>query len=346
MVCYLLGRPDELAAATADSWTSATHSGQPYAGYVHGCVAQAHAFMRGDFQGAERWAEEIPHQVDTFGNDGTDGPYGVQMFMIRRETGALERFRPYLDGRETFTGRWVPGLLALYTELGITPGMTRALHHLMDRDLGVHRDEAQWPMELVFMIEGALAVGDTESVRTLRPFVAEYAGMNIFCGTLLATFGSADRYLGRIAAFLGESATAEHHFVTAAAMDRHMRSTVHTAETLAHHARFLAAVGESSRARLMAQDARALAAPIGHRRVIHVLDSLDSPDYAARPDGLTEREVDVLRLIAAGLSNQQIGSQLHISSNTAAHHVRSILMKTGAANRTRAAMYAADHHLV
>ena len=55
------------------------------------------------------------------------------------------------------------------------------------------------------------------------------------------------------------------------------------------------------------------------------------------PDGLTDREVEVLRLLAAGLSNQEIGARLHISANTAANHVRSILMKTGAANRTQAA---------
>ena len=43
------------------------------------------------------------------------------------------------------------------------------------------------------------------------------------------------------------------------------------------------------------------------------------------PDGLTDRELEVLRLLAAGLSNQEIGAHLHISGNTAANHVRSIL---------------------
>ena len=54
----------------------------------------------------------------------------------------------------------------------------------------------------------------------------------------------------------------------------------------------------------------------------------------------------MLRLLAGGLSNQEIGARLHISANTAANHVRSILMKTGAANRTQAAMYAARHEVV
>ena len=54
----------------------------------------------------------------------------------------------------------------------------------------------------------------------------------------------------------------------------------------------------------------------------------------------------MLRLLAGGLSNQEIGARLHISTNTAANHIRSILMKTGAANRTQAAMYAARHEVV
>ena len=54
----------------------------------------------------------------------------------------------------------------------------------------------------------------------------------------------------------------------------------------------------------------------------------------------------MLRLLAEGLSNRAIGERLYISTNTAANHVRSILIKTGAMNRTQAAMYAADHELL
>ena len=48
----------------------------------------------------------------------------------------------------------------------------------------------------------------------------------------------------------------------------------------------------------------------------------------------------VLRLVARGLSNREIGAALTISEHTAANHVRSILRKTGSANRTEAASYA------
>jgi DNA-binding NarL/FixJ family response regulator len=63
------------------------------------------------------------------------------------------------------------------------------------------------------------------------------------------------------------------------------------------------------------------------------------------PDGLTQREVAVLRLVSLGKSNPEIARELMISPNTVAHHVTNILNKTGTANRTEAATYAARRSL-
>jgi pimeloyl-ACP methyl ester carboxylesterase/DNA-binding CsgD family transcriptional regulator len=64
------------------------------------------------------------------------------------------------------------------------------------------------------------------------------------------------------------------------------------------------------------------------------------------PDGLSDREVEVLKLIAEGKTNQQIAGQLYISLNTVAHHVANIFAKAGLANRAQAASYAHRHHLI
>ena len=64
------------------------------------------------------------------------------------------------------------------------------------------------------------------------------------------------------------------------------------------------------------------------------------------PDGLSGREAQILKLVARGLSNREIGAALFISEHTAANHIRSILRKTGCANRTDAASYAHRHGLV
>ena len=63
-------------------------------------------------------------------------------------------------------------------------------------------------------------------------------------------------------------------------------------------------------------------------------------DAAPSPDGLSTRELEVLRYVAQGLSNREIGLRLYISQNTVANHIRAILRKTGCANRTEATTYA------
>lgn len=66
----------------------------------------------------------------------------------------------------------------------------------------------------------------------------------------------------------------------------------------------------------------------------------------ALPEGLTERELGVLRGLARGLSNKEIASALSISPNTVRSHIRSILSKLGVDNRTQAALYALEHNLI
>jgi DNA-binding NarL/FixJ family response regulator len=67
---------------------------------------------------------------------------------------------------------------------------------------------------------------------------------------------------------------------------------------------------------------------------------------AAWPAGLTSREVEVLRLLARGLSNREIAGRLVISPKTAGHHVEHIYAKTGTSNRALASLFAASHGLI
>jgi HD-GYP domain-containing protein (c-di-GMP phosphodiesterase class II) len=64
------------------------------------------------------------------------------------------------------------------------------------------------------------------------------------------------------------------------------------------------------------------------------------------PVGLTAREVEVLRLLAYGMSNKEIADELAISPKTAGSHVEHIYAKTGASNRARASLFAMKHGLM
>ena len=66
---------------------------------------------------------------------------------------------------------------------------------------------------------------------------------------------------------------------------------------------------------------------------------------AGRIDGLTVREVEVLKLVAAGLMNRQIAERLAVSTRTVDAHLRSIYAKLGVKSRSSATRFAVDHHL-
>lgn len=72
----------------------------------------------------------------------------------------------------------------------------------------------------------------------------------------------------------------------------------------------------------------------------------DTTEKVTYPDGLTEREVEVLRLVARGRTNREVAEELYITPNTVANHMKNILSKTSTANRTEAASYASDRGLV
>lgn len=76
-----------------------------------------------------------------------------------------------------------------------------------------------------------------------------------------------------------------------------------------------------------------------------MLESLpvQTPAY---PDGLTQREAEVLQLVRGDKTDWEIREELLISVSTVGNHVSNILNKTGAVNRNEAASYANQHGLV
>jgi HD-GYP domain-containing protein (c-di-GMP phosphodiesterase class II) len=65
-----------------------------------------------------------------------------------------------------------------------------------------------------------------------------------------------------------------------------------------------------------------------------------------RPAGLSDREIEVLKLMSKGLSNREVARRLYISPRTAEHHVQHIYTKIGVSSRAAAAMFAMEHGLI
>ncbi len=82
---------------------------------------------------------------------------------------------------------------------------------------------------------------------------------------------------------------------------------------------------------------------IQQRLVTAALDSAGRVEPV--PDALTSREVEVLKLIAAGLSNAEIAASLVVSAATVKTHINHIFQKTGARDRGQAVRYAFEHGL-
>ncbi len=107
------------------------------------------------------------------------------------------------------------------------------------------------------------------------------------------------------------------------------------------------APGDRAKAVELINDSIIIATDLGMSPLVGKLTSLkDKMDsepakVPAYPDGLTQREIEVLRLISGGKTDREIGQELFISVKTVGNHVSNILNKTSAANRTEAAVYAA-----
>ncbi|MFC8513051.1 AAA family ATPase [Streptomyces sp. NPDC057257] len=106
-------------------------------------------------------------------------------------------------------------------------------------------------------------------------------------------------------------------------------------------------------AAVRAREARAVAERLGATPLLERLDGLirrgrlaDTPAGGERTSPLTAREQDVLRLLALGRSNRQIGEELFITGKTASVHVSNILAKLGAAGRTEAVAIAYREGLI
>jgi DNA-binding CsgD family transcriptional regulator/tetratricopeptide (TPR) repeat protein len=323
---------------------------QPFNLHVADHYGAAIALADGRLAAAEEMARRSEEAGRLLTGRDASGTHGIQMFSLRREQGRLAELAPViriLAGGARDGGPWRPGLVSLLVELGMEAEARRELAHVQSEGLEPLR-ESLWLASLTYITDACAALRDEGTATLVYPELAPLAGTNIMIGHLVSCYGSADRYLGMLATTLGEWELAEGHFERALAMNRQMDAVTWLAHTKYEYARLILARGPGHRDRAAALLAEAddLAIRIGMTALRNRIKALGvAPAPARLPDGLSAREGQILRLVAEGLSNREIGATLFISEHTAANHIRSILRKTGCANRTEAASYAHRHSL-
>ncbi len=325
---------------------------QPFILHVAEHYSAAIALSDGRLADAESAAERSREWSRLMTGRDASGVYGIQMFGLRREQGRLSELAPVirlLASDDRGAGAWRPGLAALLSELGMEEETRRELDRIRAQDLRPLR-ESLWLASMTYLTDAACAIGDEGIAELVYPELRARTEPNVMIGHGVACYGAADRYLGMLAATLGEWDRAEEHFVSAMELNERTGARTWLAHTGYEYGRMLLRAARPETRPLAAallSDAAALASEIGMPTLLSRIASLGSPlAPAALPDGLSPRELEILRLVARGLSNREIGAELTISEHTAANHVRSILRKTGSGNRTEAASYAHRRGLV
>jgi DNA-binding NarL/FixJ family response regulator len=106
------------------------------------------------------------------------------------------------------------------------------------------------------------------------------------------------------------------------------------------------ALGDDDTAGLELEAARDVFARLGAAPDVARVDALAGDAAADAGHGLTARELEVLRLVAGGMSNREIAAALVISEHTVARHLQNIFAKLAVSSRTAASAFAFAHDLV
>jgi len=281
------------------------------------CQVQGYlAYQRGDYSLAER---EFRAAVETFrGQDPGElvlclGPLGLTLLV----TGQRQDVQACMDEQEALIATLSPGYLPTLSARGCLALM-------------------------------AVALDDGERAARYYPDLLACRGQHHWF--------LVDRILGQISLLRGDWPAAAAHLDDADAIAQREELWPEMGRVLLAQADLSLAQGgpwSGARARSLLGQALALYQKLGldgeARRVRARLRGLPrqpgAPAPTPLPAGLTPREVEVLRLVAAGRSNRQIAQELALSESTVAKHLTSIFNKVGVDNRTAAAAFAIRHGL-
>src|SRR4051794_7205685 len=327
-----LGDLERAAREQASVHAMAARLRQPFTLHVGEHYASALALCVGRLEEAEAAARRPYEWGRPLTRRDAAGVHGIQMFGIRREQGRLAELATatrLLAGSARPGGTWRPALAAVLAELGMEDEARAELEQVRREGFDGLR-AALWLASLTSLADACAAVGDARLAALVYPELAPLHGGNVVIGHGVAVYGAVDRYLGMLAATLGEPDLAAGHFEQALTFNRAMGARTWVAHTLYAYGRTLrhrGRPGDGEHATAMLTEAASLAERIGMPMLVARARALGARADRPRlpPDDLSWREGDILRLVAPGRSNPEIGLELSVRGPTPAHHLRPLL---------------------
>jgi DNA-binding NarL/FixJ family response regulator len=227
-----------------------------------------------------------------------------------------------------------PGLALMRLAQGRTDTAAASIRRVLDEAVGpVFRARV-----LGAYAEIMIAVGDVAAARSAAEELEEAAA------ELGSPFLQARAAHATAATFLAEGRATDALRASRQALRKwtELDAPYEAALTRVLIAEACAAVGDTEGAELATSAARATFEALGATPDLARIDGGAEP---SRPDGLTSRELEVLRVLAQGKTNRVIAEKLFISEKTVASHVSHIFTKLGVSSRAAATAYAYDHDL-
>jgi len=333
--CQEIADFDRAARWTAalTTWCAEQPGLLPFTGQ---CAVHRGQIMRA--QGAfDEALTEFDLAVQRYLAEQTPGPAGLAM----AERGDVLRIRGDLTGAKAAYERAVafghepqPGLALLWLAQGRTEAAAAAIRRLLsEAGNPVHRSQL-----LPAAVEVLLATGQHDQATAIAAELESIAG-SFGCPSVEARAGHA---AALVALASGDPAAAMPLLRQARAVWERLDEPYETARCRVQLGRALHALGDEQSAVTELAAARRTFAELGATPAEREAATLITPTY---PSGLTAREAEVLRLVAAGKSNPEIAAQLFLSEKTVARHLSNIFTKIDVTSRTAAAAFAYKHHI-
>ncbi len=318
----------------AAEWTDATarwSETHPLAMWPGICRVHHAALLqlRGDWPAAEREARRACDELDGFHVPNVAAGY-IEIGEIRRRLGDLEGAEAAFATAEELCGQQSAGLALVRLAQRRVDAATAIITQMLAEQPWNRLARGRL---LPARAQIAVAAGDLEAAATaideLEDIVAEYASPALTAAALSAR--------GRLQLSQGDAsaACATLREALRAWQELDVPYEVATARLLLGQA--CRECGDEDGASRSLASAAAIFDRLGV-----VAETEPGP---AAPAGLSDREVEVLRLVASGQTNREIASTLHLSERTVARHLSNIFTKIGATSRTAAAAFAYEHGL-